>query len=195
VSSFEFVLVSIAIILGFGISEVLAGWGRQLRHRHQVRPYPLQIVASAYVLFLSLRYLWVLWFLREAEWTFASYGMSVLPALALALAAHVVRSDPESLRRTPKQQYFDAARPFYGLVALFPVLSLAAVPLHAEHMRERYGAATDPMLLLAWGLLVGFCAFMAWSRSPRQHAVAWVLLAGFVVLVSSRVGATLGAAP
>ena len=60
-SSFEFILVSIAIVVGLGISEILAGWGRQIRYHREVRPYPLQLVASTYVLALSLRYLWTLW--------------------------------------------------------------------------------------------------------------------------------------
>ena len=33
--SFEFVQIPVAIVLGFGISEILAGWGHQLRHRHE----------------------------------------------------------------------------------------------------------------------------------------------------------------
>ena len=59
-SAFEFVLVSFAILLGLGISAILAGWGDQVRARHRLRFYPLQIASSAFILYFSLQYLWML---------------------------------------------------------------------------------------------------------------------------------------
>ena len=59
--SFEFVQIPISIVLGFAISEILAGWGHQLRRRNEQNYSTLQIVACAYVLMWAFRYLWVQW--------------------------------------------------------------------------------------------------------------------------------------
>lgn len=92
--SFEFVQIPVAIVLGFGISEILSGWGHQLRHRGEYRVSGLQLVASAYVLLWSFRYLWIQWATRPQVWDYAAYLLSVAPAVVLALAAHVIRFDP-----------------------------------------------------------------------------------------------------
>jgi hypothetical protein len=174
-SSFEFVLVSIAIVLGFGISEILGGWGRQIRHRHDVPSYPLQVVASAWLLSLSLRYLWTLWTLHAAEWTYAGYLLVAVPALLLALAAHLIRVEPESLRRTPREQYFESARPFYGLMAIFPLFGMANALYHAADLQARYGTSTGPFRLV-WPVTVAACLWLAYSRRPSHHWVGLALL-------------------
>ena len=105
-SVFEFVLVSFAIVVGFGISEVLAGWGQQIRVRHRLAAMPLQIAASALILFLQLRYLWGLWLTQGVEWTFALYLLVAAPAFALAICAHLVRVDTRESAPPVREQYF-----------------------------------------------------------------------------------------
>ena len=48
-SEFEFVQVTFAIILGLGVTEILRGVGEQVRARHYLRLYPLQLVASCII--------------------------------------------------------------------------------------------------------------------------------------------------
>jgi hypothetical protein len=48
-SSFEFAQIPMAIILGFGITEILASWGYQLRNRGRAPWSPLHFAASAWV--------------------------------------------------------------------------------------------------------------------------------------------------
>jgi hypothetical protein len=187
VSSFEFVLITIAIVLGFGISEILAGWGRALRHRQEVRPYPLQLAASAYVLYASIRYLWLLWDARDIEWLFLGYLLTFVPALCLALAAYVVRGDPTSLRRSPKEQYFGAARPLFLLLAGWMVISVINVVLW---LRAHPGGSplTESVSPVVWAFRPAFvaaCLFLAWSRSPRWHAIGWAFFWGSALVLSS----------
>jgi len=194
VSSFEFVLVSLAIVVGFGISEILAGWGRQLRHRRAVRPYPLQVVASAFLLALSLRYLWTLWSLRTAEWTYRGFVLVALPALVLALAAHLIRSDVEDPRRTPREQYFEIARPFFGLLSVFPIFGAANALYNAAHLQSAYGTATGAFRLV-WPMTLGASLWLAVSRSPRHHAIGLAILWAGNVIVSIWILPALGAGP
>jgi len=193
VSSFEFVLVSIAIVLGFGISEILAGWGQMLRHRSEVRPYPLQVVASAYVLYASLRYLWLLWDTRDTEWTYEGYLLTFAPALCLALAAYVVRGDPTSLRHSQKEQYFGAARPLFGLMVGWTAISAINVALHADEVASRSMTVGTPVLLAYWPTFIAVCLFLAWSRSERWHAVGWGFFWLMAIVFSTLLATTLGA--
>lgn len=192
-SSFEFVLVTIAIVLGFGISEILSGWGRMLRHRMEVRPYPLQLAASAFVLYASLRYLWLLWDARDTEWTYAGYLAIFAPALCLALAAYVVRDDPTSLRRSPKQQYFDAARPLFLLIAALTGISAVNVLLHVDEVRRYEMAVANPLVWAFWPAFMATCFLLAWSRSERWHAIGLGFFWVTTVVLSSRLATTLGA--
>jgi hypothetical protein len=195
VSTFEFILVSLAIILGFGISEILSGWGEQMRHRREVRPSLLQVAASAYVLFASLRYLWLLWGARNAQWTFAGYLLTALPALCLALAAYVVRADPTSLRRSLAEQYFDVARPFHLLLAAVPSLAALDTALHVTELRRLGAAIANPFVWTVWPIFITAFLTMAWSRSPRIHGVAWTLVWLTAGTTSALVAPTLGTGP
>jgi len=190
-SSFEFILVSIAIVLGFGISEVLADWGRVLRHRKEVRPYPLQLAASAFVLYASLRYLWLLWDARHTQWTYVGYLLIFAPALCLALAANLVRADPTSLRRSPKEQYFEATRPLFLLIAALPGLSAINVWLHAEEVRSEAMSVANPLIWAYWPAFIATCLLLSRSRSERWHAVGWSFLWLSTLALSTRVATTL----
>jgi hypothetical protein len=191
VSSFEFILVSIAIVVGFGISEILAGWGRQLRHRHDVRPYPLQVVASAYLLALSLRYLWTLWIFRGIEWTYAGYLLVAVAGMVVALAAHLTRVEVDDLRRSPRDQYFAAGRPFFLLLAAFPVLGAVNALGNARYLTARFETASGPFAII-WPLALATSLWLAFSRDPRHHWVGWAILWGINVAVSVQVLPTLG---
>ena len=105
-SAFEFILVVFAIIVGLSMSEVLAGWADQLKARDRLRPYPLQIVSSAFVLYLSIQYLWLLWLGRDIEWTFPRLLALACPGLVLALAARVSKADTTSNALSLREQYF-----------------------------------------------------------------------------------------
>ena len=72
-SQFEFVLVVVAIVAGFSISAILAGWGRHLLAPPEMRPSGLQYLASLVLLFQTIRYVWVLWDFRAMDWLFLSF--------------------------------------------------------------------------------------------------------------------------
>ena len=65
-----FCVVALAIIVGFGISQILATWGEVLRRRRDSPVFFLQILASSFILGLSLRYLRGLWLFRSLDWKY-----------------------------------------------------------------------------------------------------------------------------
>jgi len=169
--SFEFVQIPVSIVLGFGISEILAGWGHQLRHRAEQAFSALQLVASAYILTWSFRYLWIQWATRPETWNYGAYLLSAAPAVLLALAAHAIRFDPSIREHDPRAQYERSRRPVCVLLALLPGLMLARV------FYIRGSLVNDPMLILPIFLVTTFVfAWLAATSRPRNQWIGWSLV-------------------
>ena len=185
-SAFEFVLVSFAIVVGFGISEIFAGWGQQIRARHRLPAMPLQIAASALILFFQLRYLWGLWQTRGVEWTFPLYLLVAAPAFVLAPCAHVVRVDTGESALPVREQYFQNTRPVFALLALVPVL-VGIIGLAGARMAEPGDtlgiASTTALNFLFFGLMVS----LAFSKSERYHWLTLSLIWVVVLAVGTQI--------
>ena len=79
-SGFEFVLVLYAIISGLGISDILSGWGEQVRARRHFSPYPLQMALSFLLMYYGISILWSFWTFRDLNWTFSLYiAFAIIP--------------------------------------------------------------------------------------------------------------------
>nr|MDJ0852959.1 hypothetical protein [Myxococcota bacterium] len=174
---FEFFLIVFAIILGFGISEILAGWGEQLRLRHRIDPHPLQIASTGIILWFHLQYIWGMWLVRGVEWTFALYFLFVVAALSIALAAHAARVDLAAEAPAIREQYFRSSRPVYALVVVFlvSVITMSVVPAVR-------GVIQDPSTQVGIGITIarltvlGVIVSLAWSSSDRVHGAGLALL-------------------
>jgi hypothetical protein len=170
-SSFEFILVALAIVVGFGISTILTTWGELLRTRREAPVFPLQIVASVYVLGLSLRYLWTLWIFRSIDWTYGHFLIVAIPALVLALASHLINLEAD-YESSPEQAYLRIHRPLGLLLVLVP----AAGALQALLNYPYSDAPGGTFLLLVWPVAVGAFLWIGASRNLRHHWVAWGVL-------------------
>ena len=174
-SEFEFVLVSFAIIVGFGISEILAGWGQQIRARDRLRPFLLQVTSSAFILFFSLLYLWGLWLLRDVEWSFPLFLLVAGPALVVALAAHAVRVDTSADAAPIREQYFQNSGPVFSLLAMFPVFVMAM-----SFTTSMRGTVPNPPSLvpvtIARVAVLALMLSLAWSKNEKYHWGALGLL-------------------
>lgn len=194
-SAFELVLVAFAIILGFGISEVLGGWGQQIRVRATRRPYPLQIASSGFILYFSLQYLWGLWLLRDLLWTFPVYLLLSLPPLALALAAHVTRVDVSADAPSASVQYFENARPVYILLTVMPISLLisSVIPEVRDQVRN---APNFVAIILVRVALAALILSLAWSKNARFHGVAigvlWLTAGAIMIRLAFRLSGSVG---
>jgi hypothetical protein len=183
-SAFEFVLIFFAIIIGLGVSETIAGWADQIRARRRVRPYPLQLISTAFVLYLSIQYLWIMWIARDIEWTFPRFLGAASVALVLAIAARVGKMDTAREALPFRDQYFQNSPAVYSLLALFPILILLI-----SLTSELRAAIPDPPNLLVVSLTrIGLAALycgLALSKSERFHWVAigllWLAAIGFLI--------------
>jgi hypothetical protein len=178
-SGFEFVLVLYAIIAGLGISDILAGWGEQIRARHRLSAYPLQLVLSFLLIYFGITFLWAFWTFRDIVWTFTLYiSLATIP-LIISLASRVVRVDTTPAAPSAREQYFQNARAVFMLMALLPlvlVLLSFATPIGG-------GLPNSPGLLPVTVVRLSVCAgmlYLAWSRNAIVH---WIGI-GTIFLVT-----------
>jgi hypothetical protein len=193
VSTFEFILILFAIIIGFGISEILQGWGDQLRARRKVSA--LQVVASTYILVMSLRMLWLQWSLRYLDWGYGEYLLAASQPILFALAARVVRFDPAS-ERSADEQYFQCSRRLFSILAAYPiVLVLRTTAVNFESVAGDIVIGASFVLASSTVLFIVFC-WLAWSGSSRHHwiglSVLWAVNLIWSLLVQPDLAGTAG---
>lgn len=184
-SPFEFILILIAIVAGFAISEILRAWGVLIRDRVRFRSAALYCYASLLLLVLILRYTWVLWDLRAMEWQFFSFVLAFAPMLVLGLAAFVI-----SIARGPTpniaEHYFVQARPLYILLVVFLSFWSLADLLTMEHGDGGDGL---PYAIPVRSALTVLALGLAFTKKEALH---WMLL---TVWFAFTIGASLVAVP
>jgi hypothetical protein len=117
-TAFEFILILVSVVAGFAMCEILSGWGRVIRERVPIFEIGVHIIASAWLLLMIIRYVWVLWLFRSIDWHFIDFVLAFAPILILALAAYV--TNPARIQQfDPATHYMAQARPFCYLAALF----------------------------------------------------------------------------
>lgn len=179
-STFEFVLVLIAIVAGFAISEILSAWGRLIRSRANLSDAALYLAASMVLQSYIVRYVWELWTVRAVEWSMPLFMLAFTPMWIAALAAYVI-SIPRETKITIHAHYFAESRPFFMLMALFLVISEAS----GQYLAGAAGAGSRPDAAQAMRLLaIGVTLTLAFSRSRFAHAVLLAVLVGFLQIGS-----------
>ncbi len=182
-SQFEFVTLLFSLVVAFGVSELLAGWGRSYRNRLISRPYPLQMAATGLLLVALLQSLWGYWGFRDVVWTFWLFLVALAPLLTLAATTFLI--SPTARAPTveivdSKTHYFDVAPAIFILLAAWVSLGMLAESILVG-MSFHLGQAVRLITLL---LLLS----LSRSSNPAIHWVGLSLLAvlqmAFVRLVT-----------
>ena len=184
-TQFEFVSVFIAIVVAFGVSDILSSWGEQVRLRHRIRHYALHLAWSVLLLIVMMQVWWSLWLYRErTEWTFLEYVTLMVPFLTLALIAYILTPKLEDREQDIKRYYFDNSRWIFSLGAFYL----------ASWMVFSYAVLGNPIdepgsLSRITGLLL-MLALAVW-KNERFHVgavvfayfllIAWVAVAVFSI--------------
>ncbi len=186
-SQFEYVTVLTSFVVAFGVSELLAGFGRQVLERATTRPDPLQIAASLLLLIALLQSLWGYWGFRDVAWGFGHFLLALSPLLSLVGAAYLIMpraaADGSGLR-DPRAHYHAVAPAIFALLAVWVALG-TVVEL----------ALVDTSLHLGQGVRVAaLVLFAGLSRTSRRgvHAVGLAVLAILQLSFAVAVTPTLG---
>jgi hypothetical protein len=191
--SFEFVQIPVAIVLGFGISEILAGWGQQLRHRDEQPFSRLQLVASAYILMVAFRYLWIQWSTRPEVWDYPAYLLTLAPAILIALAAHSIRFDLTIQLQDQESMYERSRQPVCWLLACLPAVHIARgfyiLNVESPGVVSAFQSSSSRMIFFGGFLLMTLVFLrLATTGRPRDQWIGWsinwvVLLVFFTALL------------
>jgi len=164
-TQFEFVQVTVAIILGLGLTDILRSLGEQFRCRGEIDVAWLQVGATCLLLLVILIYLWSFWLASEVTWTLPLFMLQVGSAIALALSAQFIKVDLSS-NKTLEVQYFDngtATFVVWAMAPLFALLFSIATANASPADAGRFGAA---LLLISLALI----------KSRTYHKVVLIAL-------------------
>jgi hypothetical protein len=187
-SGFEFVLVLYAIIAGLGISDILTGWGEQVRVRHRMPAYPLQLAVSFLLMYFAISFLWSLWTYHDAQWTFSLYiTMASLPLL-ISLASRIIRVDTSMEAPTAREQYFLVARPIFLILACLPIIIIViAFTTNLNEMSPNAPQGMQFYLLVVFRVLLCLGMFyVSWSRKVSVHWIGVSVMFLAIVLLNMR---------
>jgi hypothetical protein len=183
---FEYFIVIPAVILGLGISRLLAGFGAALQHRGRVRIYWVHALWVIIIFLLQLQMWWSWWGLRGETFTFFTYLLRLATPLSLFLLSVIVTPEADLSakgERLDLETHFYSARvAFFVTLTIYPLTGVLSALLMG---RSFFSPAIWITLIFALLALTG--VFVA---SRRVHGVIVVLAATIVLtyIVSFSIG-------
>ncbi len=179
-SQFEFVQITFAIILGLGVTTIVASIGDQVRLKHVQSLSALHIYSQGLLLYSLLVWLWGFWAARNIDWSVSIFIYHALSPVFLALAAHVSKIEISSTGESAEDQYFRNHRTFYGFWSFASLVGISQTFYYVS-IGELDPSYATPLNILRFAALVALVA-MAISRNRMLH---WIALTVIAVILSS----------
>ncbi len=173
-SPFEYISVLISIVLGLGITQIVAGIAEVIHHWNRVKLYWPHLLWIVLVFFLHFQEWWWLYELRDHErWRLPVVLFIILYPVDLFILARVLfpfsQQDSSTEPVDMRAFYFRDARKFFLLIAILALLAiLDDVFLQDYRLVDEF---VQVSILLA-------SSFIAWRRieNERVHQVFVVVL-------------------
>ncbi|NKB33912.1 MAG: hypothetical protein GKR91_12510 [Pseudomonadales bacterium] len=168
-SLFEFLMVLVSLIIGFGLAELLSGIARTIRNIESVTVYWVHSVFIAVIYLALLQTWWEIWEVRATpSWTFIGLLVMLGGPVGLFLVSHLVF--PDQLQGANlKSFYYEKMTPVFWVGVLTVVASASFRPLIL---------GTDLFALdnLSSFLLIGVFVLMARIKNEVFHSLMVVLV-------------------
>ncbi|MEP7015796.1 MAG: hypothetical protein ABI925_10175 [Verrucomicrobiota bacterium] len=167
-SSFEFIAALMSIIVGLGVTNLLAGMGRALYRRDRNPIDPVHIVFTAATLLLLVLQWWITFrWNTETNWSFDKF--LVLIAWGICLYMLTVFLYPPDLSEQEEQgdRFHRNRTGYYSTFIVMCVLDIVQTAIHGEILQPIWYLpyVSQYTLLAAAGLVVrrrGYNLFFAW---------------------------------
>jgi hypothetical protein len=176
VTEFEYLTVIIGMVVAFGVSEILKGWGTQVRFRRHVTVYWVHIMASLLTLMLMIQWWWSNWEYNKTHINLYQFFVLLLPAFTMVLLAQVLTPRLRAGKAFDCRKYYYENRKWMYFLAALTIVELgisdfviAKAPVQSIDNAIR-GAA-----------IVLLCS-LAMSSSARFHQIA-LSLVGFLLIL------------
>jgi len=174
--AFNYLTVMVSIVVGLGLTQLLAGIGNFVQIRRRVRFYWLHTGWVLLLIVLHLHMWWSLWVLRlVTEWTYGTFAYVLLGPALLVIASHVIIPELIGERIDVERHYYDTHRIFFSLLAATGVWAMfletiTGVRTFVVPFRIMQVSGTTVLLL---------CAVF---RNKRFHALATVVIAIIITI-------------
>jgi hypothetical protein len=178
--AFSYLSVLISIVLGLGLTHLLAGAAKLMRFRAEVRLYAPSLIWIGLLFLLHVQIWWAVFELREvSDWTFFSFLLVLaIPTLAYLLSALLIPDFDRESTIDLKASYFENRRWFFGLFTLIPLVSLLQELAISGAIRWD----ADPVFRLGF-LALGVVGFS--TQHERTHGwlapIGLVAFAGYIL--------------
>lgn len=174
---FEYLSVMNSVVLGLGISHLLADAARLIQGRAQVRFYWVTLVWAFILLLQHLQMWWILFDYRDlGQWSFFTFLLTLLPSMLLYTSTALV------LPEFNVGEGIDLRAHYYKIHRWFFPLVTAAVLLISVRVTLVRGF---PVLYSGNYIRVPAMAFFivaALVRAPRYHALVAVVALALYLL-------------
>jgi len=126
-SPFDYLSVLLSIVLGLGITQVLAGFAGLVRTRKRIKMYWPVPVQMTVIFLLSVQIWWVLFGLRAMRvWTFENFLVVLMqPVSAYLMAALITPDLDEPGAINLREAYFRECRWFFASILFAVAVSFA----------------------------------------------------------------------
>lgn len=180
VEPFEYLSVLVSIIVGLGLSHLLATTARLIQHRTEIRLFGPTLIWMGLLFVLQVQIWWAAFeWQSSGAWNFFSFLLFLgLPIGAYLLSVLLVPDleDPEDV--SLRASYFANRRWFFGLLLLLPVISLLHEHLHGGHVQWDVDA----------GFRIGFVIVAIIGLVVKRVVGHWLLTIGFALGFAVYVG-------
>ncbi len=177
--AFEYLTVLVSIIVGLGLSHLLAVTARLIQERDRVEFYAPLLVWMGLLFVLQIQIWWAAFEWQSAHpWSFLPFLLFLmLPIGAYLLSVLLVPDLDRPGDLDLKTSYFRNRRWFFGILALLPLISLLHEAVHAGGIQWD----ADPVFRVGFAVLAGV-GFV--FRRPAVHwGVTLAFASGFAVYV------------
>ena len=170
-SSFEFISILMSIVIGLGVTNLLAGLGRAFYRRRETPMDEVHIVMTAGTLLLLILQWWVTFkWNTETHWSFDRYLALIIWAVSMYLMT-VFLYPPDLSEAEEHQARFERNRSgFYSSFIVMCLLDIVQAAIHGDLFHPVwYLPYASHYAVLAGG---GLCA----RRQGYDRFFAWYLL-------------------
>jgi hypothetical protein len=178
--SFEYLSVLVSIIVGLGLSHLLATTARLIQARDRVQLYGPTLIWMGVLFVLQIQIWWAAFeWESSAVWTFFSFLLFLMLPIGAYLLSVLLVPDLDAPDAVDlRASYFANRRWFFGLLTVLPLVSLLHEQVHGGLVQWDADA----------GFRLGFLAVALVGLGVRREFVHWILAVGFALGFAAYVG-------
>lgn len=175
--AFNYLTVMVSIVMGLGLTQLLAGIGNFVQIRRRVRFYWLHTIWVLLLISLHMHMWWSFWVLRQVtDWNYATFAFVLVGPALLVIASHIAVPELIDGQIDIERHYYDTRTIFFGLLATAGIWAMFLEPVTGVRT-----FAVPFRIVQAFGTAT--LVAMAIFRSRRLHAVATVLIAIMITII------------